>query len=113
MAIATAYAEEVKRVQKIGVKTGEIAQATGSATATVTAWARSEREPTGQYRRRLLELVSLIERLAAVMDARYVPLWLQKPVPALNDGRPLDALAKGQYRRVSLLVAELENESFS
>ena len=113
MAVASAYAEEVKRVQEIGVKTGEIARATGSATATVTAWARSEREPTGLYRKRLLELVALIERLSQVMDPRYVPLWLQKPVPALDDDRPLDALSKGRYRRVSRLVAELENESFS
>ncbi len=47
------------------------------------------------------------------MDQDYVPLWLNKPLPALGDERPLVALGKGRYRDVSRLVAELENDSFS
>jgi len=34
-------------------------------------------------------------------------------LPALDDARPIDALAGGRYRDVSRLVAELENDSFS
>jgi uncharacterized protein (DUF2384 family) len=48
-----------------------------------------------------------------VMAPRYVPLWLVKPVPALDDRRPLELLSKGRYRDVSRLVTELENDSFS
>jgi hypothetical protein len=47
------------------------------------------------------------------MDEDYIPLWLQKPLPALGDDAPLDALGRGRYRDVSRLVAELENDSFS
>jgi hypothetical protein len=58
-------------------------------------------------------LVTIVDRLSEVMDDDQISLWLQKPLPALGDRPPLDALAGGNYRRVSRLVAELENDSFS
>ena len=109
----TAFADEIKRVRDLGVGTGDIAVAVGAQPATVNAWARATRRPTGEKRTRFLELVALIDRLERVMSASYVPLWLLKPVPALDDRRPLDLLARGRYRDVSRLVAELENDSFS
>jgi uncharacterized protein (DUF2384 family) len=113
MSAMTAFANEVKRVRKLGVATGDIAVATGSQPATVNAWARAARTPSGEKRERLLELVAIVDRLERVMRPAYVPLWLLKPVPALDDRRPLELLAKGRYRDVSRVVAELENDSFS
>jgi hypothetical protein len=113
MSALTAFADEVKRVRELGVATGDIATATGSQPATVNAWARATRQPSGEKRERLLELVALVDRLERLMAASYVPLWLLKPVPALGDRRPLELLSKGRYRDVSRLVAELENDSFS
>jgi len=81
--------------------------------ATVNAWARATRRPTGAKRDRLMELVALVDRLERVMQPRYVPLWLLKPVPALGDRRPIELLSKGKYRDISKVVAELENDSFS
>lgn len=109
----TAFADEIRRVRKLGIGTVDIAVAVGAQPATVNAWARATRRPTGTKRTRFLELVSLIDRLERVMAASYVPLWLLKPVPALDDRRPLDLLARGRYRDVSRLVTELENDSFS
>ena len=113
MGALTAFADEVRRVRKLGVATGDIATATGSQPATVNAWARATRQPSGEKRERLLELVALVDRLERLMAASYVPLWLLKPVPALGDRRPLELLSKGRYRDVSRIVAELENDSFS
>jgi uncharacterized protein (DUF2384 family) len=113
MSAMTAFANEVKRVRKLGVATGDIAVATGSQPATVNAWARAARTPSGEKRERLLELVAIVDRLERIMRPAYVPLWLLKPVPALDDRRPLELLAKGRYRDVSRVVAELENDSFS
>ena len=107
------FADEVRRVQRLGVGTGDIAVAVGAQPATVAAWARATRRPTGAKRERFMELVALVDRLERVMQPRYVPLWLLKPVPALGDRRPLEVLSKGRYRDVSKIVAELENESFS
>ena len=109
----TAFADEVKRVRRLGVGTGDIAVAVGAQPATVNAWARATRRPTGEKRERFMELVALVDRLERVMAPRYVPLWLLKPVPALDDRRPIELLSKGRYRDVSRLVAELENESFT
>jgi len=57
---------------------------------------------------RLAELSSIVERLARVMESSYVPVWLRKPVPLLDDDKPLDVIAAGDYRRVSRVIAGLE-----
>jgi len=107
------FADEVRRVQRLGVGTTDIAVAVGAQPATVNAWARAARRPTGAKRERFMELVALVDRLQRVMQPRYVPLWLLKPVPALGDRRPLELLSKGRYRDISKVVAELKNESFA
>ena len=109
----TGFADEIKRVRRLGVGTNDIAVAVGAQPATVNAWARAARRPTGEKRTRFLELVALVDRLERVMAPSYVPLWLLKPVPALDDRRPLDLLARGRYRDISRLVTELENDSFA
>lgn len=113
MTIATAYADEVKRVKSLGVDTGDIARATGAEIGTVTSWARAKRQPSAAFRDRLLDLIAIVDRLSRTMDQKYIPLWLNKPLPALGDERPLVALGDGRYKEVSRLVAELENDSYS
>jgi transcriptional regulator with XRE-family HTH domain len=111
--VATAYADEVKRVKALGLEASDIAEATGAEIGTVSSWARAKRQPSASYRARLLELIALVDRLSGAMDPAYVPLWLNKPLPALGDETPVVALGQGRYREVSRLVAELENDSFS
>jgi hypothetical protein len=43
-----------------------------------------------------------------VMQPAYVPVWMRKPVPLLDDDKPLDVIAAGDYRRVSRVLAGLE-----
>jgi len=43
-----------------------------------------------------------------VMDPSYIPVWLRKPVPALDDDKPLEVIGRGEYRRVSKIVSALE-----
>lgn len=50
----------------------------------------------------------MVERLVRVVSAEYIPVWLNKPVPALGSHKPLDVLAAGEYRRVATLISELE-----
>ena len=35
-------------------------------------------------------------------------MWLAKPVEALDDDKPVDLIARGEYRRVARVIAELE-----
>ncbi|MDQ3638974.1 MAG: hypothetical protein M3426_13445 [Actinomycetota bacterium] len=61
----------------------------------------------------MAELSAIVERLARVVDPDYIPVWLRKPVVALGDEKPLDVLARGEYRRLSRLISELESPTFS
>jgi hypothetical protein len=39
----------------------------------------------------------------------YVPVWMRKPVGLLDDEKPLDLIAAGEYRRVSRVISSLES----
>lgn len=91
----------------------DIARATGAGVSTVGAWMRRTRGPTGERAERLVELSAMVERLAEVIEPDYIPVWLHKPIGALDDEKPIDVLARGGYRRVSRLISELESPVFS
>ena len=91
----------------------DIARATGAGTSTVGAWLRGTREPSGRRAERLVELSAMVERLARVVEPEYIPVWLNKPVPALGDDKPLEVVSEGGYRRVARIISELEAPTFS
>ncbi|MHB1447192.1 MAG: helix-turn-helix domain-containing protein [Acidimicrobiales bacterium] len=104
------FAEEVAYVRELGhLSEADVARATGTGRSTVGAWLRGTRQPTGERLERIAELSALVERLARVMEPEYVAVWLHKPIPAIGDDKALDVLARGEYRRLSVLVAELES----
>ncbi len=86
----------------------DIATATGAAPSTARAWVALTRVPTGRRAQRVAELSSIVERLLRVMDPEHIPVWLNKPVPSLDDEKPLELIAKGNHRSVSKIVSELE-----
>lgn len=110
----TAFAREASYISEIGhLSYRDIARATGAGDSTVRAWIRGTRAPTGERAERLVELSAVVERLARVMDPAYIPVWLRKPVGALDDEKPIDVLSSGEYRRISRLISELESPVFS
>jgi hypothetical protein len=50
----------------------------------------------------------MADRLTRVMDPEYIPIWLIRPTQALDNDKPIELLARGHYRRVAHLIAELE-----
>jgi hypothetical protein len=42
------------------------------------------------------------------MDAEYIPVWINKPIPALEDRKPLELIASDQHKRVALVASALE-----
>ena len=48
-----------------------------------------------------------------LIERDYVPIWLRKPVPALDDDKPLDVIGRGDYRQVARLISELEGTTAS
>jgi hypothetical protein len=106
---STAFAREVAFVHDEGhLSTDDIATATGAAPSTARAWIALTRVPSGKRAQRIAELSSITERLLRVMDPEYIPVWINKPVPALDDRKPLELIARGQYRRVAQVVSALE-----
>ncbi len=47
------------------------------------------------------------------MEPDYTPVWLHKPVPALDDEKPIELLARGEWKPVARLASSLESPGFS
>jgi len=113
-AMTHAYAEEAIHVHDLGhLSDREIARATGAAPSTVREWLARRSAPSGVRAERLVELSSLVERLARVIRPTYIPVWLNKPIPALDDDKPIERIASGDYRSVARLISGIEDPGAS
>ena len=107
--MATAISSEAARLGVLGLSDQDLARATGAARSTARAWLAERSAPTGARAERLLELAAMAERLERVMAPDYIALWLRKPIPALDDDKPLDLIGAGEYRRVAKVITGLED----
>ena len=104
-----AFAKEAAFVhEEAHLSTDDIAAATGAAPSTARAWIALKRIPSGRRAQRVAELSAITERLLRVMDAESIPVWMNKPVPALGDAKPIDLISRGRYRRVAEVISALE-----
>lgn len=101
--------EEAQRVHDVaGLSDRTIAAATGAKPSTVRGWLAGRSEPTGARAERLIELGEMIRRLARVVRPESIAVWLNRPILALDDEKPIELIARGEYRRVAKLIAEIE-----
>jgi transcriptional regulator with XRE-family HTH domain len=107
--VTTAFAEEAARIHESSrLSDRQIARATGAAPSTVRSWLSGRSAPTGERAERVAELSALVSRLTRLVDAAYIPVWMTKPIEALDDEKPIDVLARGEYRRVAAVLRALE-----
>jgi transcriptional regulator with XRE-family HTH domain len=100
---------EAARVRDVAhLSDREIAAATGAKPSTECDWLNGLSSPTGHGAQRLIELAEMADRLTRVLDPEYIPIWLNRPTQALDNDKPIELLARGHYRRVAHLIAELE-----
>lgn len=105
----TALALEARRVHDAAQLSDRlIAAATGAKPSTVRDWLNGRSTPTGSRADRLIELSAMTDRLVRVMDSGYIQIWLNRPLAVLDDDKPVEVLARGDYRRVAQLIADLE-----
>ncbi len=97
----------------VGLSDADIARATGVARSTARAWLAGTRTPTNERAERLIELSALAERLMRVMEPDYVGVWLRRPVPALDERKPVDVIANGEYVLVAELISAIETGSLA
>lgn len=107
--MATAIASEAVRLGELGLSDRDLARATGAARSTARAWLSGRSAPSGERAERLIELGAMAERLERVMSPDYIALWLRKPIPALDDDKPLEVIGSGGYRRVAKVISGLED----
>lgn len=112
--MATAFAEEAVRIHRQAHLSHDlIAQAVGAAPSTVRDWLSGRSSPTGVRARRLAELGEVTDRLARVIEPEYIPVWLLKPIEALDDRTPVELIARDRARRVAQLISGLESPGAS
>lgn len=105
-----AFALEANRLrQQVGLTAEQIARATGAAPSTVRGWLGQRSGPGGLRAERIAELSAIIDRLLRVMPIESIPVWLSKPIEALNERKPLDLIAKGDYRRLAEVISGIED----
>jgi Holliday junction resolvase-like predicted endonuclease len=100
--------EAIRIANEYGLSDVIIAKAVGAAPSTVREWLNQRSAPSGARAERVAELGSVLDRLGVAMDADYIPVWLLRPVPALDDRKPADVIAAGQHERVADIAAALE-----
>ena len=104
------FADEAIRIhQDAHLPDRLIAEAVGANPSTMRDWLSGRSCPTGDRVRQLAELAEITDRLARVIDARYIPVWMLKPVEALDDRTPAAMIAAGETRAVARLVSSLES----
>ncbi len=105
----SALLDEAQRVhQTAGLSDRMIAAATGAQPSTVRGWLAGRSEPSGARAERLIELAELTRRLGQVVRPEAIGVWLNRPVMALDDEKPIELIARGEYKRVARLIAEIE-----
>ena len=108
--MATAGAEAAIHAQNTGhLSDRDIARATGAAPGTVREWLTGLSSPSGVDAERLAELSLLVERLARVIRPTYIPAWLNRSMAPLDDDKPIERIAAGDYRSVAQLISGLED----
>lgn len=100
-----------RRHDEAHLSSDDIAAATGAAPSTARARVALKRIPSGTRAQRIAELSSIGERLLRVMDPECIPVWMNRPVRALDDRKPLELISGGEYLRVARIVSALEDPS--
>lgn len=91
------------------VDTADLARVSDANPRSVVRWRTDETAPRRESEERLLELRAVVDLARSVIRDDAARLWLRSPNPGLDYEKPLDLVARGDYRRVvDLLLALAE-----
>ena len=65
--------------------------------------------PSGAGRQRMLELARLERSLSSVIQADFLPAWLQSPNEAFGGLKPLEVIERGEIDRIWRMIYQLES----
>lgn len=90
----------------------DVADLLGTNPRTVSRWLSEETEPRTEARRRLLEVLAVLEHLSGVLQPRAAHDWLFSPNPSIEHRKPVELLAEGNFRQVLGLIDALAEGVF-
>jgi hypothetical protein len=100
-------------LDRVPMSEAQIARATLADPATIQAWLRRQQAPAGLEAQRLTELVAFVEEMARNIRGDALPELLDRDIPFLDGGNPLDELAAGGYERLIQLALGLTHSVFT
>jgi putative toxin-antitoxin system antitoxin component (TIGR02293 family) len=113
MASRTTLAQRLRTAtQRTDLDRADVAGLVGTNTRTVARWLAEESEPRTDARRRLLEVLAVLEALSGVLEPQAAHDWLFFPNPSLEHRKPVDLLADGEFRPVLGLIDALAEGVF-
>lgn len=93
-----------RAVEQTDLDQAVIAMLTGANPRTVSRWIQAEVEPRAESRRRLLEVLAVLEHLSGVLKPQAAHDWLFSPNGMLDHHKPIELLAAGEFRRVLEMI---------
>ena len=113
MASQTTLADRLRgAAQKTDLDQADLAVLVRTNPRTVGRWLAEESEPRTEARRRLLEILAVLEALSAVLNPSAAHDWLFSPNPQANHEKPIDLLEAGEWRTVLGLIDALAEGVF-
>lgn len=105
--------ERLRRaVAQTDLDQADIARLLGTNPRTVSRWLQEQAEPRPEARRRLLEVLAVLEHLSGVLTPQAAHDWLFSPNGALDHHKPIELLAEGEFRRVLAIIDALAEGVF-
>ncbi len=101
-----------RAVEQTALDQADIARLLGANPRTVARWLKDQAEPRPEARRRLLEVVAVLEHLSGVLKPAAGHDWLFTPNSMLDHHKPVDLLAEGEFRRVLAMIDALAEGVF-
>jgi putative toxin-antitoxin system antitoxin component (TIGR02293 family) len=113
MASQTTFASRLRgATSSTALDQADLASLVGANPRTVARWLAEESEPRTDVRRRLLEVIAVLEQLSGVLAPQAAHDWLFSPNPALGHDKPIELLAGGEWRRVLGMIDALAEGVF-
>lgn len=113
MATATTFSRRLRgAVEKTDLDRADVASLVGTNPRTVARWLTEESEPRREARRKLLEILAVLESLSSVMEPRAAHDWLFSPNALVEHRKPVELLEAGEWRTVLGLIDALAEGVF-
>jgi transcriptional regulator with XRE-family HTH domain len=113
MASQTTLADRLRgAAQKTDLDQADLAGLVGTNPRTVARWLAEQSEPRTDARRRLLEVLAVLEALSAVLKPQAAHDWLYSPNALIAHQKPVELLEAGDWRTVLGMIDALAEGIF-